>query len=67
MREFPAQSHPRVVPPTCSPRVAMAADEELNVDSLCQEYVSGLSVLEAPKILAKGNLQPFWRLEVKPT
>jgi len=45
----------------------MAADEELNVDSLCQEYVSGLSVLEAPKILAKGSLQPFWRLEVKPT
>ena len=61
MREFHAQSHPRVVL-----AVEMAADEELNVDSLCQEYVSGQSVPEAPKMLARGSLQSSWRLKVEP-
>ena len=44
----------------------MAADEELSVDSLCQEYVSGQSVSEAPKMLARGSLQLSWRLKVGP-
>lgn len=61
MREFHAQSHPRVVL-----AVGMAADEQLNVDSLCQEYVSGQSVSEAPKMMAKGSLQSSWRPKVEP-
>ena len=54
------ESHPRVVL-----AVGMAADEELNVDTLCQEYVSGQSVSEAPKMMAKGSLQSSWRPKVE--
>ena len=52
MRAFRAKTHPRV-------HITMEPAEggELDVESLCQEYVGGQSTLEAPKLLARGTLQ----------